>query len=613
MTEIFISIGILIFGILTSLPFIKNAYGHDVAACMYNVSQNLKGNVVFYKETPHCTIGHFTHIFLFQKFWDKYNTTAFNWIVCLYNAFTSFVLFWIITEIFGTLAAIFGSCFYSIYITSPRLDGNWAPFEQLIPLPLFVSILCILQIDSNYTLWWMTLSGLLFGYAILIKQTSIFYTPGFILIAISTGHHFSNILIFGVGILISNLIPLFYYSIRHDAFWSYLIAIWLISIPMAVNPKKYNKYYPRINVRGEKKDINKKEIIFNVSRSLLPMVLLNMVAFVLFIFNHINLLHVGLFLCLGISVLRLFMRGTFFPHYWLHTIPWLTIFAGFAMSKITMNTIETFPPNAVTIAGLLALGFLIYDAISVDKHFYGIPKDEYSFLERVWGEGLANQYKMQIKIGEYIRNTTNENDQIIICGWAPHILLYADHPHFTKEYCLYTEDYLKIHNRDNTNYYVFLEEIFNFKKNTIVKQAENPFHSGYPEVIVFGTCEPDVDGFEKLAGIKYSIDENAGGYPLFRPDNELTKLMALYEKKDLKGDFSVMWEEGGSIVREKVFVLGELAEQIARISPGQRITYITDVIGTPENTEKIIDLAANADHLFIEAAFLDCDEQAARR
>lgn len=88
---------------------------------------------------------------------------------------------------------------------------------------------------------------------------------------------------------------------------------------------------------------------------------------------------------------------------------------------------------------------------------------------------------------------------------------------------------------------------------------------------------------------------------------------ALYEKRDLQGDFSVTWEEGRSIVREKVFVLGELAEQIARISPGQKITYITDVIGSPENAGKIIDLAANADHLFIETAFLDRDEETARR
>jgi len=549
MNETILSLIVFIFGIITGLPFIRNVYGHDVAACMYNVARNLKGDVVFYKETPHCTIGHFTHIFLMQRFFDKYNTTAFNFIVCVYNALTSFVLFWVLSNIFGTLAGLFGSCFYSIYIKSPRLDGNWASFEQFIPLPLFTSLLCILQTGSGYSLFWLILSGFLFGYAILIKQTSILYFPGFILAAISVGHSLTDILIFTGGILISNLIPLVYYSLRHNAFWSYLIAIWLISIPMAVNPKKFNKYYPRINVRGDKKSINKKTIIFNISRSLPPVLLLTITAIIFLLFNGITLLHMGLLLCLGISVLMLFMRGTFFPHYWLHTIPWLSIFAGFSLSEITSGFINAWPPEAISITALLAIGFLIYDAVRVDKHFYGFPNDEYSFLKRVYGDDVTHQYKTQISIGKYIRNTTKEDDKIIVCGWAPHILLYADRPHFTKEYCLYYEDYIKIHNRDNPNYYVFLEEIFKFKKNTIVKQSENPFHSGYPAVIVFGSCDSHMDGFEELAGIKYSVDKNAGGYPLFRPDLELTELMALYENKE---NISDILGESCNDLKEKI-------------------------------------------------------------
>ena len=87
----------------------------------------------------------------------------------------------------------------------------------------------------------------------------------------------------------------------------------------------------------------------------------------------------------------------------------------------------------------------------------------------------------------------------------------------------------------------------------------------------------------------------------------------LYEKRDLGSEFLVTWREKGSIIREKRFILGDLAGKIARISPGQKITYITDIIGSPENYEKVINLARGADHLFIEAAFLDCDRETARR
>jgi len=88
---------------------------------------------------------------------------------------------------------------------------------------------------------------------------------------------------------------------------------------------------------------------------------------------------------------------------------------------------------------------------------------------------------------------------------------------------------------------------------------------------------------------------------------------ALYEKKDLKSDFLVTWERRGTITKEKRFILGDLAHRIARISPGQKITYVTDIIGSPENHEKILDLAQNAGHLFIEAAFLDLDKETARK
>lgn len=55
------------------------------------------------------------------------------------------------------------------------------------------------------------------------------------------------------------------------------------------------------------------------------------------------------------------------------------------------------------------------------------------------------------------------------------------------------------------------------------------------------------------------------------------------------------------------FQAGELAASIARITPGQKIAYITDVGFTTENIQKIQNIAQGADHLFIEAAFLQKD------
>ena len=76
---------------------------------------------------------------------------------------------------------------------------------------------------------------------------------------------------------------------------------------------------------------------------------------------------------------------------------------------------------------------------------------------------------------------------------------------------------------------------------------------------------------------------------------------ALYEGNDLKSEFQIPFNTN----KVQRFKLGQLAEQIAVITPGQKITYITDADFTPANQKKITSIAKNSDHLFIEAAFLE--------
>jgi ribonuclease Z len=82
---------------------------------------------------------------------------------------------------------------------------------------------------------------------------------------------------------------------------------------------------------------------------------------------------------------------------------------------------------------------------------------------------------------------------------------------------------------------------------------------------------------------------------------------ALYDGRDSESEFEVI---AGSGQTQRI-QLGELAEQIALITPGQKITYIADAAYSPENQEKIISLAKAADHLFIEAAFLEAHKEIA--
>jgi ribonuclease Z len=76
---------------------------------------------------------------------------------------------------------------------------------------------------------------------------------------------------------------------------------------------------------------------------------------------------------------------------------------------------------------------------------------------------------------------------------------------------------------------------------------------------------------------------------------------ALYNGQDSESEFEI--NVGGGQTQR--FRLGELAEQISLVTRGQKIAYIADAGYSPENQERIISLAKDADHLYIEAAFLE--------
>ncbi len=89
--------------------------------------------------------------------------------------------------------------------------------------------------------------------------------------------------------------------------------------------------------------------------------------------------------------------------------------------------------------------------------------------------------------------------------------------------------------------------------------------------------------------------------------------MAIHEGRDPAGEFRVDWQDSKGGRHQRSFCLGELSENIARITPGQKITYIVDMVGSEENIKKAIRLAKGSTRLFIEAGFLQEDAELARR
>lgn len=75
---------------------------------------------------------------------------------------------------------------------------------------------------------------------------------------------------------------------------------------------------------------------------------------------------------------------------------------------------------------------------------------------------------------------------------------------------------------------------------------------------------------------------------------------------------TVAWRDRDGL-HERVHTVGELAREILTTGRGQKIVYVTDVIYTEANAQRIAALAAGADRLFIECVFLDEDRDHAAR
>jgi ribonuclease Z len=73
--------------------------------------------------------------------------------------------------------------------------------------------------------------------------------------------------------------------------------------------------------------------------------------------------------------------------------------------------------------------------------------------------------------------------------------------------------------------------------------------------------------------------------------------------------FRIIDSKGSDVIFE--MELGKLRDEIAIITRGQKVTYITDAVYSRENIDKMVHLAENADHLFIEAAFSTTHQQLA--
>lgn len=75
----------------------------------------------------------------------------------------------------------------------------------------------------------------------------------------------------------------------------------------------------------------------------------------------------------------------------------------------------------------------------------------------------------------------------------------------------------------------------------------------------------------------------------------------------------IWWKNEDGAMEEKFLPLGMLQEKAVKITAGQKVCYITDVLWSDENVRKIVELAKGTELLFIEAPFLHEDVETAAK
>ena len=77
---------------------------------------------------------------------------------------------------------------------------------------------------------------------------------------------------------------------------------------------------------------------------------------------------------------------------------------------------------------------------------------------------------------------------------------------------------------------------------------------------------------------------------------------ALYEKQPPDTPIKIRNTE-----TTRRYSLGMLSDRIATITSGQKISYVTDILYSPDNLDKIVAFANGSDQFYVEAAFLEAD------
>jgi hypothetical protein len=330
----------------------------------------------------------------------------------LINVITIGLVFLLGRDLLGEVGGIAGAACYSVLSLMPNVLGTAAHATHFVVLFAVAGTFVLLRAIDRASRPLIFASGLLFGFAFLMKQPGLFFVAfGSIYLLARDWRARVNLLniaarnllfIFGAALpcVVTGL--LLWKAGAFEKFW-----FWTV---------KYASSYGSQVSLGEGFQILAGHFA-GVLGTAWPIWLLGLGGLIAMAMNPAMRRRAGFVATLSLFSAMAVCPGLYFrPHYFILFLPVVALFGGAAIAA-TCNSFRS--PIRLAVLALLAL-CLAFPLWSERDFFFQLPTAEANRL--VNG---TNPFPESIKIGEYIRSQSNPNDKIAVLGSEPQIYFYS--------------------------------------------------------------------------------------------------------------------------------------------------------------------------------------------
>src|SRR5438094_10420090 len=334
----------------------------------------------------------------------------------LINAATILLIFLLGRRLINAMAGIAAAMAYTVLSVSPSVLGLAAHATHFVMLPVLGGTLLLLRGSNRQAFGRLFASGLLFGIGVLMKQPALFFIPfGAIYLLWNDVHRrFSpkkillRNLIFGIAAIVpvGTTCLILWYADGFDKFW-----FWTIDYARQYSSLVPLIYAPRIFLHSVSEVIGDGWALWTLAG----------IGLIAGLWDRRTRASTGVLLGLLVfSVLALCPGFYFRSHYFIMILPAVSLLVGVAISEL--SDFLAGRVTAVRFVPLLLLSVALSLPVLWDKKFF-FEASPVEACRMIYPE---RPFPESIKIAEYVRDHTSQNDTIAVLGSEPQIYFYSN-------------------------------------------------------------------------------------------------------------------------------------------------------------------------------------------